>query len=266
MEQTKSVVEYPVRMKKNDGKEIDCLLTASVKYVHDGSILGYQGIIRDITEKKKLEKEVLEISDRERCEMGQDLHDCLGQFLTGIALKSKSLSQTLGGKSLPEAREAQRITDLVNEAISQTRQLIKGFAPAGLEAEGIVTALEELAVTTSNNYGIPCDVFSNLPGMDFDCVTATQLYRIAQEATNNAAKHGKASGISITLDKVDSGAVLSIKDDGIGFSFGNSPHGGQGLNVMAYRARMIDAALCIQKNKERGMTVTCKMLNGNPDP
>jgi len=254
-----SVIDYPARMKKKDGTTIDCLVTSSVKYANDGSISGYQGIIRDVTLKKKLEREVLEISERERREIGHNLHDSLGQLLTGIALKSKSVSQTLAKKSIPEAKELQRIMDLANKAISQTRLLINGIVPASLEAGGILAAIRDVAITIKSLYDIPCEVYSNDPEMDLDNVTANQLYRIAQEAGLNAAKHSKASRISITLDRVDGKVILAIEDDGVGFSLDSALYEGRGLHIMNYRARMLDATLRIEKREEKGMSVTCIM-------
>lgn len=251
VEERISVIDYPARLKKRDGTILDCLVTSSVKYASDGSICGYQGIIRDVTLKKKLEREVLEISERERREIGHNLHDSLGQLLTGIALKSKSISKTLAKKSIPEAKELQRIMDLANKAVDQTRLLINGIVPASLEAGGILAAIKEVAITISNLYDIPCEVYSNDPEMDLDNVTANQLYRIAQEAGLNAAKHSKASRISITLDRVDGKVVLSIEDDGVGFSLDNVLHDGRGLHIMNYRARMLGATLRIRKNEKK---------------
>jgi PAS domain S-box-containing protein len=257
MEEKKSVVDYPAKLRKKDGALIDCLVNASVKRASDGNIVGYQGIIRDITEKKKLEQKVLEISEKERREIGQDLHDGLGQLLTGIALKGKSIAQKLDKRSLPEAKDAQRLTDLVNEAINQTRRLTKGLVPSSLQAGGILTALKEMADNISQAHGIPCTVKTNCLEMDFDIVKANQMYRIAQEATLNAVKHSEAKRISINLNEEDDRIILSIVDDGIGFSFDTISPDGRGLHIMEYRAGMIDATLRVVRNKKQGMTILC---------
>lgn len=257
VEEKRSVVDYPAKLKKKNGALIDCLLNSSVKCGSDGNIIGYQGIIRDITEKKKLEKKVLEISEKERREIGQDLHDGLGQLLTGIALKAKSIAQRLDKRSLPEANDVQRLTDLVNEAINQTRRLTKGLVPSSLQSDGILTALKEMADSISQAHGIPCTVKTNCLEMDCDIVTANQLYRIAQEATLNAVKHSEARRISINLDEENDRIILSIVDDGIGFSFDRISPDGRGLQIMEYRAGMIDATLRILQNEKRGMTILC---------
>jgi nitrate/nitrite-specific signal transduction histidine kinase len=216
-------------------------------------------VFTDITEKKKLEKEILEISERERREIGQELHDGLGQLLTGIALKSKSLSQNLARESLSEANDAHRITELANEAINQTRQLIKGLVPTSLEWGGLPVSLNELAESISSSYGIPCMYNSELTTVDLDIVVANQLYRIAQEATINAAKHSRASLITISLEKFDGYTVLSVKDDGIGFPSDKILSGGRGIAIMKHRASMIDAILDIRKNVEGGITARCEI-------
>lgn len=252
-----AMVNHPERMKRKDGSEIDCLITVSKKESLEGSVWGYQGIIRDITEKKKLEKELIEISERERQEIGHDLHDGLGQLLTGIALKSKSLAKSLKKKSLPEAKHAERLTELANDAINQAGNLVKGLVPVGLQVGGILTALKEMSDDINIAYGISCSFNSNCIGIECDNLTANQLYRIAQEAVLNVVKHSKAKQVLINLDKEDEKIVLSIKDNGIGFQFDQKVSGGQGLHIMQYRANMIDATLRIRQNDKGGITITC---------
>lgn len=158
---------------------------------------------------------------------------------------------------MPEAKDAQRLTDLVNEAINQTRRLTKGLVPSSLQAGGILTALKEMADNISQAHGIPCTVKTNCLEMDFDIVKANQMYRIAQEATLNAVKHSEAKRISINLDEEDDRIILSIVDDGIGFSFDTISPDGRGLHIMEYRAGMIDATLRVVRNKKQGMTILC---------
>jgi len=253
----KAMVNLPTRMKRKNGSEIDCMVTVSIKNASDGSVRGYQGIIRDVTEKKKLEKELIEISERERREIGHDLHDGLGQLLTGIALKSKSLAKSLKNKSLPEARYAERLTELANDAINQAGYLVKGLVPVNLQTGGILTALKEMSDNSNITYGISCSFNSNCIKIECDNLTANQLYRIAQEAVLNAVKHSKAKQILINLDEEDNRIVLSIKDDGIGFQLDQEVSGGRGLHIMQYRANMVDATLRIRRNDESGMTITC---------
>ena len=137
-----------------------------------------------------LSRRILDISDAERRRIGQDLHDGLGQHLTGVAFLSKALQQRLAGKSLPEAADATKIAALVSESIGQTRALAKGLAPVGLEDGGLhfrpVAACRRHAVFSTSTAPVSCDDELELP----DLARATHLYRIAQEAVNNAVRHG----------------------------------------------------------------------------
>jgi len=255
----KNIVDYLVHVRKGRAV-IDCLVTISLKYGEDGNIWGYQGIIRDITERKKLEKEVLETSERERFEIGLELHDSLGQLLTGIALKSKSIAQDLE-KVLPtKAKDVQKLVNLSNEAIRKTKQIVSGLVPANFGKEGLLRSLEALAIETRNNYGIFCDISSNSCHVELDDTTITQLYRITQEAIINAVKHGNANRVIIALNKANGEIVLSIKDDGVGFAVNNKMFEGRGRRIMAYRARMVDAMLNICKNEDdKGVNIICTL-------
>jgi len=255
----KNIVDYLVHVRKGRAV-IDCLVTISLKYGEDGNIWGYQGIIRDITERKKLEKEVLETSERERFEIGLELHDSLGQLLTGIALKSKSIAQDLE-KVLPtKAKDVQKLVNLSNEAIRKTKQIVSGLVPANFGKEGLLRSLEALAIETRNNYGIFCDISSNSCHVELDDMTITQLYRITQEAIINAVKHGNANRVIIALNKANGEIVLSIKDDGVGFAVNNKMFEGRGRRIMAYRARMVDAMLNICKNEDdKGVNIICTL-------
>ncbi len=134
---TGGVKDFGLLLKKKDGTTAECLITASARLGRNEAPVGYQGIIRDVTEKRRLEREILQISSIERQEIGQDLHDNLGQHMLGIALKAKSLALTLERQSLPEAKEAERLTDLVNQAIGQVRDASKGLVPIDFEAGGM---------------------------------------------------------------------------------------------------------------------------------
>ena len=152
--ETGSVKDFETKIKKKDGSTADCVITASKAYSAEGIETVSEGIIRDITERKRLEREVLEISTAERLEIGQDLHDNLGQHLTGIALKLKSMSQALAKKSLPEAEEGERLTDFVNQAIGRVRDLARGLVLIDFEAGGICPAIRELVKRVRNITGV----------------------------------------------------------------------------------------------------------------
>lgn len=220
-------------------------------------------IVRDITERKRLEREILEVSGREQLRIGQDLHDGLGQQLLGIAMMSRALEKTLAVKSLEESAAAKTITDLIQESVMQAKSLARGLYPVELERNGIVAALRELAGQIESLFSISC-LFRYAARLRIpEGPAALHLYRIAQEAVGNAVKHAKPREIVISLAK-DRGAVtLTVCDDGRGMPREAEPGRGMGLNIMRYRARMIDASLDIRPRAEGGTVVTCSLRNPN---
>lgn len=216
-------------------------------------------IFRDITERKRLEREILEIGDQERRRIGQDLHDGLCQHLAGIELMSQVLEQKLAGKSKADAKRAGEIARHVREAIGQTRALARGLSPVTLESEGLASALRELAANTEKMFGIVCRVQAphTIPGAP--AATGTHLYRIAQEAVSNGIKHGKASAVSIRLEKVDNRLALEVRDNGAGIPRVLPRHDGMGLRIMQYRAGMIGGLLSIEPGPDGGTIVSCSL-------
>lgn len=206
----------------------------------------------------RMERQVLEISAREQMRIGQDLHDGLGQQLTGIGFKGQLLARDLAEKGLPEATTASALVEMVSDAISQTRSLARGLYPVHLEADGLMTALQELAAQTQSLYGIPCRFFCEEPILLYDRAVTTHLYRIAQEALNNAVRHGKATAIEIELLEEGEAVSLSIRDNGVGMPSDAPPHKGLGLSIMRYRARMIEGTLEVGPAASGGTAVTCR--------
>jgi two-component system sensor kinase FixL len=217
----------------------------------------FAGFVRDITERKRLEQEILEISDSERQRLGQDLHDGLCQHLAGIELMSQVLEQKLAAKSKADAARVAEIAGHVREAISQTRSLARGLFPVTLESEGLKSALEELAVNTEKMFGISCRLESRGEMKISDLAVATHLYRIAQEAVSNAFKHGKASKVTIELVFEPKRICLSVKDNGVGFSREAAKNKGMGLRIMQYRAGMLGGTLSVEPNSSGGTSVVC---------
>jgi signal transduction histidine kinase len=205
----------------------------------------------------ELEREILEISDRERERLGQDLHDGLCQHLAGIELMSQVLQQRLAGKSKSEASRAGEIARLVREAISQTRMLARGLSPMILESEGLASGLEELAIGTHKMFGIRCRFECSIPIHITDQSVATHLYRIAQEAVSNAYKHGRAKEVVVTLLKESENVVLTIADNGCGLPPTWEDKKGMGLHIMQYRAGRIGGSIRLEKNQTGGVTVSC---------
>ena len=207
-------------------------------------------------EARHLEQKILDISDGERRRIGQDLHDGLGQHLTGVAFLSKALEQRLAAKSLPEAADATRIASLVSESIGQSRALAKGLSPVGLEDGGLAGALSQLAASTTSVFGIECVSKCNESIELNNLAIATHLYRIAQEAINNAIRHGKATRIGIELETSNHRLRLSVQDNGKGI-LPRPDSGGMGLQIMNFRARMIGGTLDVQRQNTGGTIVKC---------
>jgi PAS domain S-box-containing protein len=217
----------------------------------------FAGFVRDITERKRLEQEILEISDRERQRLGQDLHDGLCQHLAGIELMSQVLEQKLAAKSKADAARVAEIAGHVREAMSQTRLLARGLFPVTLESEGLQSALEELAMNTEKIFGITCRLVCRGEIKISDLAAATHLYRIAQEAVSNAFKHGKAKEVTIELACGPERFSLCVKDNGVGFSRDAAKNQGMGLRIMQYRAGMLGGTLSVEPNSDGGTSVIC---------
>jgi len=213
--------------------------------------------------RRRLEREVLGISEREQRRIGRELHDSLGQQLTGIAIMTKVLEQKLQRQSVAEAADAKEIGHLVNQAVEETRQLARGLHPIGLDENGLMSALEALAATTQNLFGVSCVFRCETLVPVRNASTAVHLYRIAQEAVTNAIRHGAPQTISIELSGRRDRATLTITNDGHQFPTELPRHRGMGLQVMSHRAEMIDGTLDVQPVPTGGTRVTC-MFNREP--
>ena len=212
----------------------------------------------DITGRKRLEKAILEVSAREQHRIGEDLHDGLGQHLTGIAFMSKVLEGKLREKSLPELSDAAKIVTLVNEAINKTRELSRGLLPVMSDAHGLMSALTRYAEEMQDLFRITCRFECAESVLIYDLNVATHLYHIAREAVNNAIKHGHPGHVVIGLSADNGEGTLSIQDDGEGISNVPEKHAGMGLNIMSYRANMIGGSLDVRTNFTGGVTVICQ--------
>ena len=230
-----------------------------------GRITGITGAAMEVTERKRLEEEILRITEREQRRIGQDLHDGICQRLAGIELKSQALAETLEKKARPQAAQAEEIARHVREVIAQTRSLARGLSPFILESEGLISALGELAVSTERLFSVKCNFGNDGLVSLSDQAVATHLYRIAQEAVANAIKHGKASAVEISLTNTSGKTLLAISDNGIGFRSPVPVGTGMGLRTMQYRAGMIGAALLVQAQAKGGTRILCFLQNA-PSP
>jgi len=212
----------------------------------------------DITERKRMERAILDVSARAQNQIGQDLHDGLGQHLTGIAFMSKVLEQKLAGAQLEEAEDARKIVRLVNEAINRTRELARGLVPVVSDADGLMSALERWTHEVEDLFRISCHFECPEPVLIADVVAATHLYHIAQEAVNNAVKHARASRMVLSLLGTDDGGILTIEDDGVGLPDSLPGQGGLGLHIMGYRANMVGGTLEVRRGAGGGTVVSCR--------
>ncbi len=217
----------------------------------------FTGFVRDLTERRRLEAEVLEISEQERRRIGQDLHDGICQQLAGLALVTHSMEEKLRKARRPEADQIARCRDEIAAIIAETRRLARGLCPVVLESEGLMAALDELARSTNQPPRLKCRFECPKATPLGDSLVATHLYRIAQEAVNNALKHSGAKTITITLSPAEEGLHLTVTDDGSGLPDSFSPNTGMGLHIMQYRARLLGGTLAVRPANPRGTSVTC---------
>ncbi len=212
----------------------------------------------DVSETKRLEAEVLNVAEREQSRIGHDLHDGLGQTLAGIEFMSHVLHQRLANQSRPEATEMEEITTLIRDAIRTTRDLARGLSPVLLQSKGLSIALNDLAASTSRQIrGVRCTSEPDPRAPETPPEIAIHLYRIAQEAVNNAVRHGKATCIDISLRLADHLMEVCVEDNGQGFPDNFDFGTGMGLRVMQYRASIIRGALSLSQRPGEGVSVSC---------
>jgi signal transduction histidine kinase len=218
-------------------------------------------LTEEIAERERLERELLEISEREQRRIGHVLHDSLCQHLTGTTLAAQVLEEKLAARDLPEAAEASQVVSLVEEGINLSRKLAKGLYPVEVTADGLMLALEEYAASTSELFKVACRFECDSPVLIHDTATAGHLYRIAQEAVGNAIKHGKARNILITLTVSEDSTLLSVNDDGTGLPEPLPKERGMGLRIMAHRSDMIGGGFTARRNVIGGTEVACELKN-----
>lgn len=241
----------------SEGDQVRYFENRAVLVRDEGMGTGISISTRDITERKRLEQEILDVSGRERQSIGRDLHDGLGQELTGVALMLRGLAGRFE-RRCPEAMDSvNEIVGLVNQSIENARSLAHGLLPVRNETGGLAAALRELASRSRDLYGLDVKIRAEASvELNLDETDASHLYRIAQEALTNSARHGHATLVEIALVVTGPTFVLTIKDDGEGFRAPTSPYSGMGLKIMQYRAGMIGAKFAIATDRPRG-TVVC---------
>ncbi len=249
----RGTITFETRHLTKDGRMFPVEVNAN--YVQHGGEEFNFAFLRDITERNELQKNVLDVSEAERRRIGQDLHDGLGQELTGLGFLAGRLDGLLRKLSPAQAPLAQQIAEGLDRALKNVRQVSKGLIPVEVSAEGLQVALEDLAHEITSQTPVTCR-FSGSAAID-DSQHATNLYRIAQEAVSNALRHSGAKHIALSLHDDAGRITLKIHDDGIGFPDHASPEFGLGLKTMRYRAQLIGGALLIESTTDSGTRVTC---------
>ncbi|MDX1532069.1 MAG: PAS domain S-box protein [Rhodothermales bacterium] len=245
-------MEMRVRTKVGDVRTV---LGSFVPVEAEGGVYVINKLI-DITELRELEREVVEVSAREQRRIGQDLHDDLGQRLTALSLQAGALQQRLADAGHAEAAAA-KVAAAASTIAGLARRLAHGLLPAEIVRSGLCGALALLADTVGEQHGVACRLHCELAGT-LDPVAAAHLYRIAQEAVQNAVRHGQPRTVGLTVQETVDTLVLTVVDDGDGISDAALEVGaGHGLRTMQYRARLVNAILEIGRTDEGGTTVTC---------
>lgn len=253
-----NTIETSLRMfTKSDGIRI---VNASISAARDaaGHVLYIIATLNDITEEKRLEAEVIRVAEQEQMRIGNDLHDGVGQTLTGILSLTEAIQFTVEEKTLM-FDELDRIRGLVKDAIVQVRQLSHGLSPAAVKHRGLAASLGLMA-ERMNHQRVKCLFILKGEPIFQDPEAETHLYRLAQEAVNNAMKHAQPKKITITLKRESKyQGCIEIADDGIGVSSKiMSRREGIGIRVMQYRTNLIAGEFSIQKQETGGTIIRCR--------
>jgi two-component system sensor kinase FixL len=216
-------------------------------------------VLQDVSERKQLERAILEAVNREQYRIGNDLHDGLGQELTGIALMLRGVAGRLTAEYPPILPEIEGITRLVNNAIESTRALARGLSPVNLERGGLKDALEGLAMHAAELYGVQIVCTQRATSAHaLNPELANHLYRIAQEAVRNAVRHGHARTIRLHLHGARAKVRLTVTDDGVGLPDDAMDAQGMGLKIMSYRARMLGGEVRFERAEPQGVRIVCE--------
>jgi signal transduction histidine kinase len=222
--------------------------------------------LRDVLEeRRRLENELLDIAENERRRIGLDLHDDLGQKLTGVLLMIKGLELRLSHERHVAAGEAEKIRELIEQVMQHTHNIARQCSSLDVTGDGLCEVLKVLSTNVEKMFGIPCTLAfrGEIPSLAAN--TSLQLHKIAQEAISNAIKHGKATRVAISVHRNSDKLVLAVKNDGVPFSVPETKKNRMGLRIMNYRANTVGASIEIKPNQKNGTIVTCTlpMKNGS---
>ena len=257
-----SAVVFPVVADRKVVAVVECLTDTSLERdPHLADLMGAVGIeLGLIVERKQLQEGYTEAVWQQQRRTAQELHDGLGQRLTGLWLLGTSLSGKL--KETEHSPLARKLADGIEETVEQIRGLAKGVFPVDLDSEGLMTALKELTEAMGSASGVACRFECPDPVLVEDNRIAMHLYRIAQEGMANALKHGKPGSVIVSLRPTEEGVQLRVEDDGTGLPTLGDRKEGSGLRIMRYRAAAMDAILKIESGSGRGTVITCLAPRG----
>lgn len=234
-------------------------MTHGIYHDEQGKVAGVFGRMHDLAERKRLEKEIVEASEREMHRIARDLHDELCQELAAVSLIARLLQRKLDDSDASQGKVATHIADLTCQMAAATRNLVYNLAPSHLDGENFVASLRNVASSICAAFPVKCGIEGAWPQSFQNPDVAIQLFRIAHEAMHNAARHSGGSFITVRLRPSAAALTLSIGDNGHGFSPANAGSPGIGLSTMKYRAGLIGGELSIESSPENGTCVACRV-------
>jgi len=252
------VDHYETMRLRKDGKCIDVSVTVSPIKDIQGRIIGASTIARDISERRQLEQAVVAAAEQERTRIARELHDGLGQQLGALLFLMNGLSRDLQSAHAPQAETASQLSKELATALTQARNLSHELYAVPPQPDGLVQALENLTERVTTERGIECEFAGETTVLVHDQSVASHLYRVAQEAVQNALKHSRATRIELALIRRDGSVELRVSDNGIGFSTQHTSRG-LGLHTMAQRARLIGGRFMVQAQPNSGVEVICSV-------
>lgn len=222
-------------------------------------VSAYSRLAKAMAERCQLEADLIRASEMQQKKIGQELHDGLGQHLTSMSFFAATLAENLGRRGAQEAEQAERIHQMLTEAIAMTRGIAHGLYPVAMESRGLVSAIKQLLERTQAAAGIDCSFGSDIREPDFSSLVAINLYRFAQEAIANVVRHSGAKRLSITLEQVEKDYVLAISDDGIGIDIHSATQGkGIGIHSLRQRANLLGGKFKLEPGSQRGTVVSIR--------
>jgi PAS domain S-box-containing protein len=252
------VIEFEYRVRNSAGGYEHVLDRSVLLRDAAGRLHRRIGCMTNVSERKRLERALLDIANREQQRIGNDLHDGIGQELTGVALLLRSLTHQLARDCPQAVPTAEQAIALVNRTIENARMLARGLSPANLERGGLDFALRELSLQLARASGVPIGFTSRgAARLRLDEIASNHLYRIAQEAISNALRHASATHIRVDLNVTQRRVRLTVADDGVGLDPDADSGTGLGLKIMQYRARMVGGELLVESGAPRGLVITC---------